>query len=173
MYFIRVVKGTQLELYVFEKAKYCRLGELCWNWNERKYLCTILKARKLKACGWFPVTLSIDLLYFTALRSKFTELEWSFLPLYRFLSQNKIRVCSCFEVVLEWVVISLCEYPEQLSITTKLRRSLNKIVLSIKIKQQRTPGQLIRPFDLSRNRKFLAIYVFPNCRTLKKWCGTR
>ena len=54
-----------------------------------------------------------------ALRSKFTELEWSFLPLNRFFSQNKIRVCSCFEVVLEWVVISLCEYPKQLSITIK------------------------------------------------------
>lgn len=85
-----------------------------------------------------------------------------------FFRKNKIRVCSFVEVVLEWVVISQFEYPEQLSITTKLRSSLNKIVLSIKIKQQRTPGQLIRPFDLSRNRKFLSIYVFPNRKTLKK-----
>ena len=69
-----------------------------------------------------------------------------------------MRVLSLFlGVVLEWVVISLFEYPEQLSITTKMGSSLNKIVLSIKIKQQSTPGLLIRCFDLSRKLKFFVL----------------
>jgi len=166
----RVVEGKQLELveYVFEKAKNCWLGALCWNWNDGKYLCSESK-QNWKLVVDFPWPYGS--FYCIYAYPNITEVLWFFYLWMFFFRKDKIRVCSFWEVVLEWVVISLFEYPEQLSITTKMSGSLNKIVLSIKIKQQRTARQLIQSFDLSRNQKIYAIYVLKSQNSEKSRLG--